>query len=135
MADTTYEELTGTPEEMRLYQQERAIEYVTAMIARLMKEKGVSNSQLAARLGVVPGWITQLLDGEKNKTVRTLSDVLWALDESLEFSHKPLGPTKTAVSNGHGGLTFDRTVPWGNRGSALVTTSRQTWHSATKQLA
>jgi transcriptional regulator with XRE-family HTH domain len=130
MAKTTLEEITTTPDEMRLYQQERAIEYVTAMIGRLMHKKGVSRSELAKLLGKSPGWITQLLDGEKNKTVRTLSDVLWALGESLEFSHAPL-PTfdnSPAIQNGRSGrASVQRSVEWQDRGYELSTATTDHW--------
>jgi transcriptional regulator with XRE-family HTH domain len=129
MAKTTLEEITATAEEMRLYQQERAIEYVTAMIGRLMKAKKVSRTELAKLLGKSPGWITQLLDGEKNKTVRTLSDVLWALGESLEFDHKPL-PTFSAspeLQNGYGGAKVTRMVDWQSRGEAPSSDTSRPW--------
>jgi transcriptional regulator with XRE-family HTH domain len=90
MSTTSYEELTDTPDELRLYLQERAIEFVTAMICRLMKEKKINRSQLAERLNKTPGWVTQVLDGDKNKTIRTLSDLLWALEERLDFDHSPI---------------------------------------------
>lgn len=121
---------------MRLYQQERAIEYVTAMIGRLMKKKGVSRSELAQKLGKTPAWITQVLDGEHNKTIRTLSDLLWALDESLEFTHKPIGTSRSKGKNGngHASLTYSRTVQWGTR-TISPTVSPSPWHSTTGQFA
>jgi hypothetical protein len=131
MAKTSYEELTDTAEDMRLYQQERAIEYVTAMICSVMTAQGVTRAELAKRLGKVPGWVTQVLDGEKNKTIRTLSDLLWALGESLEFSHRPIGgeAADTARRNGHGTFTYEQTIPWATRTSPLSTSSRKTWKS------
>jgi transcriptional regulator with XRE-family HTH domain len=90
MEKTYIEEATSTPEGMRRFQRERAVESVTTLICDLMDEQEVSRSQLADRLGKTRGWVTQLLDGERNKTVRTLSDVFCALGHSLEFSRKPL---------------------------------------------
>lgn len=86
MGKTTYELMTESDEDMRLFQQELAIESVTSMIERLMKKDGVSRSELARRLNKTPGWVTQLLDGDRNKTIRTISDVLWALGRSLRYS-------------------------------------------------
>jgi len=132
-ATTTFEELTDTPEELRLYLQERAIEAVTAMICRLMEKKGVSRSQMADRLGKVPGWITQVLDGEKNKTIRTLSDLLWVLDETLEFSTRPVASLGAQHNhrNGKGSYNYNDTVPWGSDPLALSTSSQTT--RATRQ--
>src|SRR3974377_1125834 len=76
---TLIEKLTATPEGMRLYQQERAIQEATDLICEIMEEDGVSRAELARRLGKTKGYITQLLDGRTNMTVRTLSDVLSVL--------------------------------------------------------
>lgn len=90
MADTWISELTGTPEGMRLYHRERIILEMTELICALMDERGVNRSELARRLGKTKGYVTQLLDGETNMTLRTVSDVLWALDSSLRASAGPL---------------------------------------------
>lgn len=76
---------TQTPEGMRLYQQERAILEVTEVICELMDKQGVSRSDLAKRLGRTKGYITQLLDGRANMTVRTISDVFTALGLAVHF--------------------------------------------------
>lgn len=85
MAMTSVEEFVSTPDGMRLYQQDRSIESVTGLICTLMENQGVSRTELARRLGMTPGRVTQLLDGESNKTVRTLSDMFVALGHSLNF--------------------------------------------------
>ena len=95
VAETLTEKLTKTAEGMRLYQQERAILEVTELICQLMDEQDVSRSDLAKRLGRTKGYITQLLDGRANMTVRTISDVFTALDRSVHFQE---GPLRAAVS-------------------------------------
>ena len=91
MADAWITELTDTPEKMRLYHRERIILEVTELICALMDERGVKRSELARRLGKTRGYVTQLLNGETNMTLRTVSDVLWALDSSLRVSAGPVG--------------------------------------------
>jgi DNA-binding phage protein len=103
MEKTSYEDITSTPEDMRLYLQERALEYATAMVGRIMKKKKVSRSELASKLGTTPAWITQVLDGEHNKTIKTLSDLLWALGEKLDFAHSPI---HGSPKNRNGRLSF-----------------------------
>lgn len=104
MGETLTERLTKTPEGMRLYQQERAIQELTDLVCELMDEQGVSRSELARRLGRTKGYITQLLDGRANMTVRTISDVFTALDRAVHFQEGPLnvtvstGPTISLVS-------------------------------------
>lgn len=87
---TLFERLTETPEGMRLFQQERAIFELTELVCELMAEQRVSRSVLASRLGKSKGYITQLLDGRTNMTVRTASDVLHALGRAIHFQDGPL---------------------------------------------
>lgn len=94
-AETLTEKLTKTAEGMRLYQQERAILEVTELVCQLMDEQDVSRSVLAKRLDRTKGYITQLLDGRANMTVRTISDVFTALDRAVHFQE---GSLRTTVS-------------------------------------
>ena len=45
----------------------------------------IKKKDLAKRLGKSPGYITQLLDGRANMTLRTVSNVMLALDSSLSI--------------------------------------------------
>ena len=92
-AETLTEKLTKTADGMRLYQQERAILEVTELVCQLMDEQDVSRSELATRLDRTKGYITQLLDGRANMTVRTISDVFTALDRAVHFQEGPLRAT------------------------------------------
>lgn len=93
MSETLIEKLTKTPEGMRLYQQERAIQELTDMTCEIMQEQNVSRSELARRLGKTKGYITQLLDGRTNMTVRTISDVFTALNRAVHFQEGPVSAT------------------------------------------
>jgi transcriptional regulator with XRE-family HTH domain len=95
MTDTLIEKLTKTPDGMRLYQQERAIQELTDLVCELMDEQHVTRADLARRLGKTPGYITQLLDGRANMTIRTIADVLHALNRALHFQD---GPVRATVS-------------------------------------
>lgn len=64
---------------MRLYQQERAIYEVTDLIESTMATQGVKRGELAERLGTNKSWVTQLLDADANKTIRTVADALAVL--------------------------------------------------------
>lgn len=74
----------------RLFQQERAIYEITELIEQRMKENGISRSQLAEKLGKTKVWVAQLLDGEANKTIRTVADVFSVLGRSLHFCDGPI---------------------------------------------
>lgn len=54
-----------------------------------MREHKVSRAQLAQSMNVSPGRISQVLSGDENLTLRTLSGVLTALDAQVEFSLRP----------------------------------------------
>jgi transcriptional regulator with XRE-family HTH domain len=71
-------------------EQERLILDVTEMICELMNEAGVSKTELAARLGTTKSHVTQLLAGNRNFTIRTLSDVLVALGSRVRPGSMPL---------------------------------------------
>ena len=76
-------------EDMKFYLQEKLILEVTNRIAEMMQKKNVSKSALAGKLGRTKGFITQLLNGNANMTLRTISDVMWALDSTLKVQPEP----------------------------------------------
>ena len=108
MSETLTERLTNTEERMRLYQQERAILEVTELISQVMDEQNVNRSELARRIGKTKGYITQLLDGRTNMTVRTISDIFTTLNRALHFQEGPLDATVSAVPL----LTLDLESSW-----------------------
>jgi transcriptional regulator with XRE-family HTH domain len=83
MKKTLVEEYVEAPVHMRLFQQERAIYEVTELLEDAMRQLGITRSELAAKLGKSKGWVTQLLDGEGNKTIRTIADAFAVL--GLEY--------------------------------------------------
>jgi transcriptional regulator with XRE-family HTH domain len=54
-----------------------------------MDEAGVTRSELAARLGKTKGYITQLLDGSANMTIRTIADVFLVLGHEFVPTIRP----------------------------------------------
>ena len=85
MVRSELEQFVSHDQQMRLYQQEYLIMQVTERICELMEEKGVSRTNLADRLGTSKGYITQLLDGRANMTLRKLADVCMALGVAAEL--------------------------------------------------
>ena len=109
--DIMMRQLTVTADEMRRYQQDRAILAVTETVCRLMEEQGVSRSELARRLGKSKSYVTQLLDGEANMTVRTISDVFVALERAVHFHGGVLEAAVTGAPCG----TPDGRIPFSKR--------------------
>jgi len=82
--------MTASKKERMLLAREEAIMEVTEMLCELMGEKQVSRSTLAKRLGLSKGSVSQMLNGDRNLTIKTISDVLFALDERLAVFHRGL---------------------------------------------
>ena len=70
----------GTVDGARLYEQERLVLAATEDLCELMVRQDVSKAELARRLGTSRANITQLLNGSRNLTLRTLADLAWACD-------------------------------------------------------
>ena len=73
----------------RLVAQESLIFDVTEEISRVLKQDGVSRSELAERLGKSKGFITQVLGGDRNMTLRTVADLGFALDRRFDVRAVP----------------------------------------------
>jgi transcriptional regulator with XRE-family HTH domain len=73
------------------YWVETAILDLTEDVARLMDEKGVSRSELARRIGTSPAYVTQVLRGNANYTLKTMTKLGLALDSELRIHLAPKG--------------------------------------------
>jgi transcriptional regulator with XRE-family HTH domain len=60
------------------------------LIAKLMDEHGVNRTELGRRLKVSKSYITQLLSGNQNMTLRTVGEVLHELGYRLRTQPEPL---------------------------------------------
>jgi antitoxin component HigA of HigAB toxin-antitoxin module len=75
---TLLEEYLEDPE-ARLMAQEELILEVTETLCELLEKEKVSRKELAERLGKSKGFISQLLNGGRNLTLRTVADILHVL--------------------------------------------------------
>ncbi len=81
------EKLKGTKEGRCRLLTERAIIRVTEQLEEAMDVRGMSRADLARELGRTKGWVTQLLDGENNKTIRTVAYVFAVLGAEMETGY------------------------------------------------
>jgi len=65
-----------------------------------MRECGLSRAELAARMGVSPGRISQILGGGENLTLRTLAALATALDARFDFELSSLKTPDEYTSRG-----------------------------------
>ena len=65
-----------------------------------LRERGLTRADLAARMGVSPGRVSQILGGGENLTLRTLAALSTALDArfDLELRALKVGDTYTSRS-------------------------------------
>ncbi|HEY3956636.1 MAG TPA: helix-turn-helix transcriptional regulator [Streptosporangiaceae bacterium] len=77
---------TGADEELT-----DLITQVTNEIDWLMRENQITRADLAARMGVSPGRVSQVLSGGENLTLRTLASLSSALDAHFEMELRPVG--------------------------------------------
>ncbi len=81
----------------RLLRQEDLILDITELLSAAMEDKRVTKSELAKRLGKTKGFITQVLSGNRNLTLRTIADIADALGFRVQVRREPL-PTATHSS-------------------------------------
>ncbi len=84
-AKSSSEKLVSTPEGRRLLEQELLIGYATDLVAQLLEQRRVSRAELARRIGKSKAFVTQILQGRRNMTLRTLADLAWALGSRVEL--------------------------------------------------
>jgi hypothetical protein len=94
MKKTFVEKFVEDIDNLRVFQQERAIVEVTDLLESALEQSGISRSEFARMLGKSKGWVTQLLDGEGNKTVRTIADAFAVLGLEYRSFYQPI-----AISN------------------------------------
>jgi len=91
------------------FQFERLVVDLTEEICQAMQDQGISRSELAKRLGKSKAWITKLLRGDQNMTLKTVVTVLWELGQTLNVDVQPYLELSESVSDVM--TVSDRDVP------------------------
>jgi len=81
----------------RLVEQETLIFGATELLSELIEEGKLSRKELAEKMGRSKGFVTQILAGDRNMTLRTLADFAYALEHRVKVKAAPL------VESGDGG--------------------------------
>lgn len=66
------------------------LDFTEKLVAR-MKEKNVTRAELARRLGVSKAFVTKLLNGNPNMTIKTMVSIADALSSDLHLDIYPQG--------------------------------------------
>ena len=72
--------LAESGENQRIYSQEELIVDLSDSLHEIMSQKGVTQKEIAKKLGLSKARISKLFSGKSNMTLRTLSDICFALD-------------------------------------------------------
>jgi transcriptional regulator with XRE-family HTH domain len=86
---TKYDELMSDPEFRKMMAVETLVASASEEIARLMNAQKLTKADVARRLGKSRAWVTQLLNGSANMTVRTLAEVTFALGGEVKLQIQP----------------------------------------------
>ena len=90
------------PEFARLMAQGDLIMEVTETLCELLEKEKVSRKELADRLGKSKGFISQLLNGGRNLTLRTVADILHVLGYKVTITpYKEGEPRQKRKSKSH----------------------------------
>ena len=76
---TLYDEYMKDKEFARLMAQEDVIMGVTEDFCKILEEDKITRSKLAGIMGKTKGYVSQLLNGRRNITLRVLSDIAYYL--------------------------------------------------------
>ena len=78
------------PEIRRAFEEEFLFGEATDTLAGLIASLGISQRELAHRLGVSPGRVSQILSGEENLTLRSFAALGWALGVRFGLNPVPM---------------------------------------------
>lgn len=78
------------PEFARLMAQGDLIMEVTETLCELLEKEKISRKELADRLGKTKGFVSQLLNGGRNLTLRTVADILHVLRYKISLKPQKL---------------------------------------------
>lgn len=109
---TQVDNFVQDPESLKLYQQERSIMQVTELICALMEARGISRADLAEAMNKSRSYVTQLLDGETNMTIRTISDAFTALGREMQLYHCPISILQEKETKEKMETVYSETLDW-----------------------
>lgn len=93
---------------------EEVIVDFTEEICRLMEEEGIDRSELAERLGVSRAFITKILNGNPNLTLKTMMKLSMALNREFNIKMPPKGFATTQLYVSVKNIPYQSkpSIPW-----------------------
>lgn len=94
---TLYDEYLKDKEFARIMAQEDLIMDVTENFCRIIEEEKLTRSKLAHIMGKTKGYVSQLMNGNRNITLRVLSDVAYHLGYNVKVVLRKRGVKSESV--------------------------------------
>jgi transcriptional regulator with XRE-family HTH domain len=98
MANSVIDDMND-PEFRKLLAQEELILEVTETICDILENEKISRKELADRLGKSKGFISQLLNGGRNLTLRTVADILHVLGYKVSLQPQKLRKESNVIES------------------------------------
>ena len=118
-----HEWLDESPERSRLFLEEGLILDATEVICEALEKQSMSRANLADRLGTSNAYVTQLLNGSRNMTLRTFASIAFALDMTPKIELKEhISGTKWKELGEHD-MLFRRTTGYLSYGNVTAVNS------------
>ncbi len=89
--DRLHNPALADPEVRRVFEEEVLQGETTDTLLGLLTSLGLTRRELAGRLGVTPGRVSQILSGDENLTIRSLAALGWALGIRFDLHPTPMG--------------------------------------------
>ncbi len=83
------------PEIRRVFEEEFLLGEATDTVAGLVEALGIPQRELAERLGVSAGRVSQILSGDENLTLRSLAALGWALGVRFGLTPTPVADRRS----------------------------------------
>lgn len=92
-----YQHFISDPKRRKIFEREALALEVSELIHQMMKLEGVSKADLAKKIGSSKSHVSQLLNGSRNMTVHTLSDLAYALGRKWNIKAVALDAADASV--------------------------------------
>ena len=83
------------PDEILAEQYYRLIHHLIGEMQTRYRTAGISQKEMAAKLGKKPSFISRCLSGQANMTIRTIHELVRAMDARIEISVRALSDIPT----------------------------------------
>ena len=82
---TMAEKFKADPKTAKIYNREGLLIEITELICKVMQEREISKKELARKMGKKKKWLNDILNGTRYISIKTVSDIFFAIDKNIEL--------------------------------------------------